>query len=464
MVVEGVVGCGQDRHPERIEAMKLGPGSPNRQRVNRREFLRTTAKAISAVGLSALDVSRFAHAAGTDRIRVGMIGCGGRNTGAAAEALRADRGAVLVAMADIFMERIQAAREVIAKELRREGRGDQLQVPDDHCFTGFGGFRHVIELSDVVLIANAAKFHPLHAYEALRAGRHVFVEKPHGIDPYGVKLMREAARLAQEKGLCLVSGLQSRYHPGYAETIERIHDGAIGEIRYIEENFLRAPYGVVQRPAGMDELRWQLYTQYHFVWLSGDDVPQSLVHNLDRSRWVLKEAVPLRCHGMGGRSTSIEPIYGNVFDHHAVVYEFPNDVRVYAFCRTITGCYNDYSSKVFGTRGMADIMACRIVGETNWEWKGSANPYQIEHDRLFRAIRTGTPINNGDYMWKSTLTAVMGQLSCYTGLEVTWEQVMQSDFYYPPKPEECRDDMEPPVKPGPDGTYPVYTPGRTRLL
>lgn len=437
----------------------------SKNKSSRREFLRTTATAIPVVAISNLSIERFAHAQGSDIIKVGMIGCGGRNTGAGVQALRADRGARLVAMADIFMDRIRTARATIIQQLRQEGRADQVQVPNEHCFTGFEGYKHVIELSDVVLIANAAKFHPLHTYEALKAGRHVFVEKPHGIDPYGVKLMRKAAELAKEKGLCLVSGLQSRYHPGYAETIQRIFDGAIGQIIYIEENFLRAPYGVVQRQPGMSELQWQLSTQYHFVWLSGDDVPQSLVHNLDRSRWVLQEAVPIWCRGMGGRSTSVEPIYGNVFDHHALVYEFPGNIRVYAFSRTISGCYDEYSSKVYGTKGMADIMNCRIIGEVNWRYDGPpADPYQIEHDRLFRAIRTATPINNGDYMWKSTLTAVMGQLSCYTGQLISWEQVVESDFYYPPKPEECHDNMEAPVKPGPDGTYPVYIPGRTRLI
>jgi len=434
------------------------------RKTSRRQFLRTTAVAVPTLSLASLEIGRFAHAAGSDRLRVGMIGCGGRNTGAGAQALRADRGACLVAMADIFLDRIHRARRVIAAQMQREGRSDQVQVPDDHCFTGFEAYKHVIELSDVVLIANAAKFHPFHAYEALKAGRHVFVEKPHGIDPYGIHLMRKAAALAKEKGLCLVSGLQSRYHPGYAETIQRIFDGAIGEIRYIEENFLRGPYGITQRKPGLTELQWQLSTQYHFVWLSGDDVPQSLVHNLDRTRWVLKEALPIRCHGMGGRSTNKEPIYGNVFDHHAVVYEFPNNVRVYAFCRTITHCYAESSSKVYGTKGWAHITRCRIYGENPWQWKGSANPYQIEHNRLFQAIRNGTPINNGDYMWKSTLTTIMGQISCYTGQQISWDQVLHSNFYYPPKPEECRDDMEPPVKPGPDGTYPVYVPGRTRLL
>jgi len=357
------------------------------------------------------------------------------------------------------MDRIKEKREILKKE-----KGEQVMVDDGHCFAGFDGYKRVIESSDVVLIANAAKFHPLHAMTAIRAGKHVFVEKPHGIDPAGIKLMQQAADLAKQKGLCLVSGLQSRYHDGYIETVKRIHDGAIGDIVAIEENFLRGPYGVIPRKPGLSELQWQCSTQYHFRWLSGDDVPQSLVHNLDRTSWVMHNQAPVKCHGLAGRSSMVEPIYGDVFDHHSVVYEFENGVPAYALCRTTNGCYDNNSSTVFGSKGKASLLQYRIWGETNWQWKGKCNPYQKEHDVLFAAIRKGSPVNNGDYMARSTMITVMGQISCYTGKEVTWEQINKSDFYYPPKPEECRDDMEPPVKPGADGSYPVPKPGFTNMI
>jgi len=432
--------------------------------VTRRGFLKSTATAAAATTLAGLDVGRFAHAAGSDILKVGMIGCGGRNTGAGYQAMRADKGARLVAMCDIFMDRVQNARQVITKELAKDGKAEQVQVKDDHCFTGFDSYKKVIEASDVVVIANAAKFHPLHAKAAIAAGKHVFVEKPHGIDPYGMKMLRQACDLAKEKKLCLVSGLHSRYHEGYAETVKRIHDGEIGDVIAIEENFLRAPYGITDRKPGLTELEWQCSTQYHFTWLSGDDVPQSLVHNLDRSRWVLHEQVPLKCHGLGGRSTMIEGKYGNVFDHHSVIYELESGVRIYAFCRTTTGCYDESSSIILGSKGKASLLNCRIWGEKNWRWQGQCDPYQIEHDKLFAAIRSGKPINNGDYMIRSTMTTIMGQISCYTGKQVTWEEINASDFAFPPKPEDCRDGMEPPVKPGPDGSYPVYIPGQTKLI
>ncbi len=424
--------------------------------MERRDFLKAAAAAPAA----------FAYAAGSDTIRIGMIGCGGRCTEAATQAMYADKGGRLVAMADIVMDRIREKRAELKAKYP-----EQVAVDDDHCFAGFDAYKKVIESVDVVLIANAAKFHPLHMMAAIQAGRHVFVEKPHAIDPAGIKMVRDACELAKQKRLCVVSGLQSRYHPGYRETIRRIHDGAIGDIIAIEENFLRAPYVLYPRKPGLTEAEWQGSNQYHFHWLSGDDVPQSLVHNLDRASWVLHEAAPVKCHGMGGRSTLRGEIYGSVFDHHAVVYEFASGVRIYAFCRTIENCYNENSSIILGSKGRCNVTAMRIEGETKWQYSGprtysspQSNPYNIEHMELFKAIRSGNPINSGDYMARSTLIGVMGQLSCYTGREVTWDQASSSDFYYAPRPEDVRADTEPPVRPDKDGIYPVYTPGVTKLL
>ena len=430
--------------------------SPN---TTRRDFLKSSTVVASAAVSGALGIKKNAFAGGSDIIRVGMIGCGGRNTGAAAQALTADPGARLVAMCDIFMNRVKGKRKIL-----KEQKKGQVIVDDDHCFAGFDGYRHVIESSDVVVIANAAKFHPLHAMTAIKAGRHVFVEKPHGIDPAGVKLLQRAAEVAKQKGLCLVSGLHSRYHAGYAETVQRIYDGAIGDVISIEENFLRAPYVIIDRAPGLSELEWQCSTQYHFRWLSGDDVPQSLVHNMDRASWVLHNAVPAKCHGLGGRSSMTEPIYGDVFDHHSVIYELDSGVRIYAFCRTTTGCYGDSSSTVLGSKGKASITRCQIWGENEWRWKGRCNPYQVEHDVLFKAIRSGEPVNNGGYMTRSTMTTVMGQISCYTGKEITWDQINKSDFYHAPRPEDCHDGMEPPTRPGAHGSYPVPKPGFTKMI
>jgi len=425
----------------------------------RRDFLKASTVATSAALYGSLKIGPGVFAAGSDTLRLGMVGCGGRNTGAAVQAMTADPGTRLVAMCDIFMDRVKGKRDAL-----KQAKGDQVQVEDKYCFAGFDSYKHVIESCDVVLIANAAKFHPLHSMASIKAGKHVFVEKPHAIDPRGIKLMGAAAELAKEKGLGLVSGLHSRYHTGYQELIERIGDGAIGDVVAIEENFLRAPYRIIGRKAGLSEVEWQCSTQYHFRWLSGDDVTQSLVHNLDRASWVMHNEVPVKCHGLGGRASMTDPIYGDVFDHHSVVYEFANGVPIYAFCRTTTGCYDESSSIVLGSKGKADIMACRITGEKNWRWKDRCNPYQREHDVFFKSLRDNKPVNNGDYMVRSTLVSIMGQLSCYSGKEVTWEQAMASEVCFGPKPEDCHDGMEAPVKPAANGSYPVPKPGFTKFI
>jgi myo-inositol 2-dehydrogenase / D-chiro-inositol 1-dehydrogenase len=425
---------------------------------SRRDFLRAAAPAAILGGLAL----PYVHAAGTDVIRVGVIGCGGRGEAAAMNAMNAGKDVHIVAMGDILPERVQEKRASL-----RAKYPDQVAVPDAHCFAGFEAYRSVIEASDVVIIANAAKFHSLYAKAALEAGRHVFVEKPHAIDPVGIRTLRAACELAKAKGLSIVSGLQSRYHPGYIDVMKRVHDGAIGDIVAIQETWLRPPYVLYPRRPGMKEVVYQASNQYHFHWLSGDDVPQTLIHNLDRSSWALRNAAPLRCYGMGGRSTLKGEIYGDVFDHHSVVYDFPNGVRVYALCRTIDNCYNENSSLILGSKGRCDLLNLRITGETNWESdaaKSKASAYDLEHVALFHGIRTGKPVNNGDYMVRSTQIGLLGQFSCYTGKEVTWEQFENSQFHYPPLPENVNAEMEAPVKPGPDGVYPVLVPGVTKLL
>jgi len=431
--------------------------SANRGQASRRDFLKTSAVVASGAALANLAAPIGAYAQGNDTIKIGMIGAGGRCTGAAMDAMTADPGVKLVAVCDMFMDRAKGKRDHLKKQ-----KPDQVDVPDDRCFDGY---KEVLKHVDAVCIANGAKFHPLHAKAAIEAGKHVFVEKPHGIDPYGIKMLEEAIKLAAEKKLCLVSGLQSRFEPGYQETMKRIHDGAIGDIVAIEENFLRGPYGLYRRAPNLTEVQYQVSNQYHFTWLSGDDVPQSLVHNIDRSLWAMKEQPPATCHGLAGRSSMTDEIYGNVFDHHSVVYVYPSGVRIYAFTRTTTGCYNEVSSIIMGTKGRANLLGCSIDGETKWRYSGPhPSPYVEEHKALFGAIRKGEVISSGYHMARSTLVTIMGQLSCYTGKAVTWDEVTKSDFAYPPKPEDCKNDMEPPTKPGPTGSYPVYIPGQTKLL
>jgi len=425
----------------------------------RRSFLKQSAVTATAAAGS-LSIARGAHAAGDDTIKVGVVGCGGRGGGAAVNAMDADPGVRLVAMGDLFADRVQGRRAVLKRH-----RPDQVLVDDDHCFVGLDGYKKVIDSVDVVLIACAAKFHPMYLKAGIEAGKHVFVEKPHGIDPAGIKVVAEATALAKQKNLGILSGLQSRFDPRIRATIERVRDGQIGEIISIEENFIRGPYGRTTHPGeGMRELEVQYGNQYRFSWLCGDDVPQSLVHNMDRATWALGEMPPVDAHGLGGRSGP-QKILGDVFDHNSVVYRYANGVRVYAFCRTTMGCYNESSSIILGSKGIAYPIHGRISGENEWRAPRGGNPYLIEHQEFFKSIRAGEPRNCGDYMGRSTLVTVMGQLSCYSGKLVTWDQVTKSDYVIEPKPESCTWDMDPPTAPDENGIYPVCAiPGITRNI
>lgn len=377
-------------------------------------------------------------------------------------AMRAGGDSRIVALADILRDRCEEKRTSL--KLRFP---DPMDVPDERIFTGFRAYRRVIGTCDVVIIANAAKFHPLHIKAAIEAGRHVFVEKPHAIDPAGVRIVEEACELARRKNLCVVSGPQPPYRPGYIEAMEKIHAGIIGEIVAIQETWLRPPYVVRQRLPKQKEIKVKASNQYPFYWLSGDDVAQTLIHNLDWSSWALGNAAPLSCWGMGGRSTLNGEEFGWVFDHQTVVYELQKGVRVYTYCRTIDNFDDENSSLILGTRGRCDLLSLRITGETPWsgaQTPSKANAYDLEHVALFETIRSGRPANKGDYRGRSTMIAVTGQLASYTIQELTRDRVKNSNFYYPPRPEDVQEDTEPPVWPRADGTYPVFTPGVTRLV
>ena len=412
-----------------------------------------------STALAGLEITRSARAAGSDRLRVGLIGCGNRGTAAAIDALDADPGVHLVALADTFADRLAASREKI-----RAHAPARVLVDEDHSFTGLAGYRHVIESSDVVLIACASRYHPQYLRAAVDAGKHVFVEKPHGIDPVGVRATQAAADLARTKGLSVVSGLHNRFDAGVRETVQRIHDGQIGDVVSMEVNFLRAPYVLVERQPGWNEIEYQFRNWYHFSWLSGDDVIQSLVHSLDKACWVMREEPPLKAHGLGGRSASFGPIYGDMFDHHSVVYEYANAARLYAFCRTQKQCYGGVSDYVFGTKGRASLLNYLIRGEKNWDFAGKPpNPYKNEQREFFAGIRAGQPLNSGAYMANSTMVAVLGQLVCYTGRQLGWKKAATAEFAFPPGGA-IDFSTPPPVMPGPDGQYPVAIPGQTKFI
>jgi myo-inositol 2-dehydrogenase / D-chiro-inositol 1-dehydrogenase len=436
--------------------------SQNRPSCSRRNFLQRSA-VLGAAAYSGLSLARGAHAAGNDVIKVGLIGCGGRGSGAAVNALRAGKDVRLTAIAELFPEHLETGLQSIQKEAEADAPG-QVAVDKSHQFIGFDGYKKVIESDvDVVVIACASHFHPVMLKAAIAAGKHVFCEKPHGIDVPGLKMSMAAAEEAKKKNLSLVSGLCWRYDPAVREAVKRIKDGAIGEIIAIESTFLRGPYVLRERQPDWNEMQYQMQNWYHFNWLSGDDTGQSLVHNMSVTSWLLGDVPAQQAWGMGGRQVCVEPKYGDVFDHQAIVYQYANGVRIYGFCRDIPGCYGDNSNIVLGTKGRAFTPGDpRIEGERPWHFKGPRpSMYDVEHKEMFEGIRAGKPVNNGDYMCLCTMLGILGQMVCYTGQQLTWADAMKSELSFAlPR---YGWDVEPPVKLGANGQYPTAMPGVTEF-
>ncbi len=420
-------------------------------RAARREFL----KAGAALGAAALAGSApGCHAAGSDVIRIGLIGCGKRGTDAALNAMNAGPDIRITALAELFQDRMD---ECIAE--LKACKPEQFAVKDDRRFLGFDAYTHLLATDiDAVLIAPSSHFHPAMLNAAVAAGKHVFCEKPHGIDAPGVALSMQAAEEARARKLSLVSGLCWRYDEGVRETMRRVREGAIGEIVAIHETYVSSPYVVRERQPGWNEMEYQLRNWYHFNWLSGDQTSQQLIHSLDKASWALGDVPPRRAWGLGGRQVCVQPKYGDQYDHHAVVFEYADGARVFGFCRDMPDCYNETSDLIIGTKGTCDLLANRIQGETNWRYEGpKPSMYDMEHKALFDSIRSGKPINNGDYMCLSTMLAVVAQMACYSGAAIEWGKAMASkrSFALPA----YGFDGKPPVAPSADGTYPSAMPG-----
>jgi predicted dehydrogenase len=431
-------------------------------KLTRRTFLcKATAAGTTAAAMAGgLAIGRSVHAAGDDTLKIGLIGCGGRGCGAVVNALNADKNTKLVAMADVFGDRLQGGLDAIKKQV-----GQQAAVDPDRCFVGFDAYQKLIQSGvEVVLIAAPAHFHPIHLKACVEAGKHVFVEKPHAIDAPGVRTVLAASEEAKKKNLSIVSGLCWRYHTGVRETMKRVLDGAIGEILSIRETYMHPPFRhyLQNRRPDWTEMEHQMRNWYHFNWLSGDDICQAMIHGLDKAAWAMRDQPPVRAWGMGGREVCTGPEYGDLFDHHAVVYEYANGASVYAYCRAQNGCYNDVSDEIIGTKGRCNLLKCRIKGANPWRYKDpECNMYDVEHQELFASIRNGKPINNGLYMARSTMLAVLGRMVEYTGQTITWDEAIQSRAVL--APERYAWDARPPAMPDGTGRYPTPIPGVTKF-
>jgi len=429
---------------------------------SRRQFLKTSgAAALTGAFASPVVLTRKVSGAQapSDMLKVGLIGCGGRGTGAAAQALSTSEGVVLTAMADAFEERLQNSR----KGLRaNEQFGPRVQVPDEACFVGLDGYQQVIDSGvDVVVLGTPPGFRPQHLRAAIEAGKHVFCEKPMATDAPGVRSVLESAALAKEKNLALGAGFCWRYHPARRAFYEQVHKGAIGEIRAIYATYLTGPVKPMPpantRPAGMSDVEWQMRNWYNFVWLSGDGLVEQACHSVDKIAWAMNGVLPLKAVGNGGRQFPNHE--GNIFDHIDVFYEFPHGVRAFMTQRQISGCYGDNSDYLMGSHGTGTIKGWNdpiITWKESWRCSApKGNMYQIEHDELFASIRTGKPINDGVWMAHSTLMAIMGRMAAYTGQEITWDQALNSQLKL--VPDNLTWDMDFPIRP-------MAQPGRTEFI
>ncbi|MFM8274261.1 MAG: Gfo/Idh/MocA family protein [Gemmata sp.] len=395
---------------------------------SRREFLAASAIAAAA--------SPSVYAAGDDTLKVGLIGCGDRGTGAAVNALNADPKVKLVAMADAFEDRLETS---LANLLKKKDVGAKVDVKPDAKFVGFDAYKEVIARCDVVLLTTPPHFRPMHIKAAVEAGKHVFAEKPVAVDAPGVRSVLETCKLAAKKNLSVVSGLCLRYDAGFKETVKRVHDGAVGDVVLVQANDYRGGRWAKPRQPDWSDMTYHMRNWYNFTWLSGDFNVEQHVHFLDVCAWVMKEQYPVKAMGMGGRTVLSGKEYGNIYDHFSIVYEYASGARFISNTRQQPKTKGDMSAHALGTKGRAQFSektnGLMIRTDKTWIYDGPGNQmYQAEHDEFFASIRSGKPINNGEYMSNSTLLAIMGRMAAYTGQEVTWEMALNSkEDLSPPK-------------------------------
>jgi predicted dehydrogenase len=430
------------------EPKSTGPDGPSR-----RGFLRQGSLGIA--GVAALADIPFVHAAGDatpPEIKIGLIGCGGRGTGAAFDALGAATKVIypaegyhtedaaegatvqhkniqVVALADLFPDRLARCRA----ELEKIG----VKVPQERCFSGFDAYKGLLAVPEInyVILATPPHFRPYHAKAAVEAGKHIFMEKPGAVDVPGVKVLMEAAAIARQKKLGIACGTQRRYQKSYVETIRRIHDGEIGEIVFAKCYWNGGQIWVVDREPGWSDVEWQLRNWNYFTWLGGDHIVEQHVHNLDVINWAL-QAHPVRAvSALGGRQVRTGERHGHIFDHFAVEFEYPNGVTVVSQCRQINGCQNLIGEEVVGTKGTSNCAdRISVKGGSRWRYRGpSPSPYQQEHQDLIASIIKGDPINGAQALAESTLTGILGREAAYSGQPITWDEALASTTKLGPK-------------------------------
>jgi len=445
-----------------------------RGRASRRKFIQTTAFwSAGAAAMSQLDLARFAHAAGSGTIRIGLVGAGGRGTGAAINALQnaSYPDVKLVAIADAFAEPLQRSLKAIQNQCPQK-----VDVPPDRQFVGLDAYEKLLACDvDLVLLCSPPGFRPMQFEAAVKAGKHVFMEKPVAVDAPGYRRILAANAQAKQKKLAVAVGHHLRHETKHQEIIKRIHEGAIGQIQYLRAYFNSGGVWFRPRKKAQTEMQFQVSNWYYFVWLSGDHIVEQHVHDLDVMNWIMKDQHPAEAQGMGGRQVRTpewaeaqgmgRSAVGEIFDHHAVEFTYPDGVKMFSFCRHQPGTWMSFSEHAHGTKGFASVEGhgtsqLWIEGKKVQEWRREKDGHQVEMDDLFAALAAGREYNEADWAANATMTAILGRMATYSGQIVRWDDAVQSQVDLSPSAYTW--DAQPPAKPLPDGSYPCAVPGLTK--
>ena len=412
--------------------------------MTRRNFIKTSAAATATVVLP-----KGVFAQGSDALKIGLIGCGGRGTDAVRNAFDADKGVVLWSMGDVFKDHLDGSAKAIG-DLKKP---DQFKVTPDRMFVGFDAYQKVIASGvDIVILTTPPAFRPIHLKAAVDAGKHIFLEKPVAVDAPGIRSVIESAEKAKAKGLAIVAGTQRRHDLAYNECMNRIHDGEMGDVVACYAYWNQGGLWMHPRQDSWSDMEWQLRNWLYFTWLSGDHIVEQHIHNLDVCNWAMN-AHPVKATCLAGRQVRTDPAYGHIFDHFATEYEYENGVKMLSMCRQIDGTASRVSESLMGTKGSSNANTS-VKGEKAWRWDGERpNPYMLEHRDLINSIRSGKPINEGKQVAESVMTAILGRMAGYSGQEVTWEAAMASTVSL--MPEHLAMDMHLTVPP-------VAVPGKSK--
>jgi predicted dehydrogenase len=398
--------------------------------LSRRTFVQTSAGALAAT----LVIPTYAYAGGSATIKVGLIGCGGRGTGGIVQSMRSAPEVELIALGDLLPERLDRAKQQIAAEIAKDpALGAKYKVKDSMCFSGFDAYQKVLATDvDVVMLATPPGFRPLHLRAAVEAGKHIFAEKPVATDVAGIRHVLDTYDMAVKKGLGIGVGTQRRHHAGYIEVMNRLRDGAIGEVLNGQVYWNQGGLWSVEKKPEWTDSEWQIRNWLYFAWLSGDHIVEQHVHNIDVANWVMG-STPIRAVGVGGRQSRVAPVYGHIFDHFSIDFEYPNGVHITSMSRQIQGTRGRVGEWFQGSKGKAQTGESgphRIEGPNAYEWQrpeGFVQPMQQEHTDLIASIRAGRPRNDLKRIAESTLTAIMGREAAYTGQIVEWDALLKAD-------------------------------------